>query len=107
MTQTWIRTTQYSKHRRKQTSDSSTQQPHTRGSDTTDVTKTPKTKGYNGRTIGNKTRDPARTRKVATNRPNKTVSNIIYTITKDTYIPSKSSNIAHHIHYRKPRATKK
>jgi hypothetical protein len=47
--------------------DGSTQQPHTRGSDTTDVMDTP-TKGYDGRTTGNKTHAPAKTQKTATNK---------------------------------------
>jgi hypothetical protein len=44
MTQTRIHTTQYSKHCMKQTPDSSTQQPHTRGTDITNTFQHNKTK---------------------------------------------------------------
>jgi hypothetical protein len=44
MTQTWIHTTQYSKHYTKRTPDSSTQQPYTRGTGTTNTVQHNKTK---------------------------------------------------------------
>jgi hypothetical protein len=45
-------------------------------------------KDYDGLPTDNNTHAPTRTLKAATtSRQNKTVSNIIYTVTEDTYIP--------------------
>jgi hypothetical protein len=62
--------------------------PHTRGSNTTDVTKTPTSNDYSGRPTHNRTPAPARTTK-----RNKSVSNITYTYQR---IPVRSCGMVHH-----------